>query len=1014
MGRLLRLLTFLRLIGTSGGKERMATKIFQKFFENFKGLDLSSSALTRPLNFASILKNYEIKRPFSLQSRKGIKPITQAYEPSGGSGSTDEEVFYPTAGICTYVYAENDPVNSITQTKQELVGVGYGLYKLAPGTLGITYTGAGVARFSFYPTQGNWIANLTVDGVAQAGFPASCGSGSYGDFTLEGLRQFINAIPNFTAVLTPWAVVNGAQVGVGTITTPITVDAGHTITVSTTVPTRIEIHRNGNPEPRICRDVVAQTATTITLNAPPGRTTFNVADNQVIGVGLYECTVLPIIPPDSADSLLSATQKVYSFEYWERVCFPYLTTLGSLGRVGAGFAEAPLPDTTNCSFVNKDNVLYVAAPIVSDNNDFIALNSIRFSLRPYSALLKYDGLEFYGCDLPIGRFILNLAAGAGLDIGRYQYLVTYQQIDAKGNIVESADNRSSYDSLGEQLAVDPTVYQVASVVTTAGNQQVDVTVTTVQSNAAVTNSSLYRNHLSAFAANAGTQVYAISAGTVFTVDPGHSLRVGNTAAWTNAVDGKIQRGKVTALTATTITIVTDRAGSIADNEAFSNNLTIRIYRTKVGGNVFYLHSERPNPSGPPGSVVNFIDSTADALLTEIYDDPGELVRENPPVLRHITSHQGVLVGWGDPGAPQTVYWSNPGENESWTAGRNELSLGNLSVDPVRACASDTETMLAAFTDTGYFNIAGDLSEGLFSISAVAGSDVGCVSPHSVRKIRDYLFYLSQKGYRAIRSGTLVNIEDRLVSVFQNNFYEQVKDQPIITANQAKLYLLRANSVIDTENQRYVCFVPAESSSTVFGGAEIFQPNNNSRVFVYDYAKDCWTEWTFSEGAARINSAGGITTYKNRHYFNSVMFQNATVDLNVGRLWALNNSDTNYDWMDGTYTIPRTFRPQWDAMDEPSVDAVYQDLKIYMLDNEDNTAGVVFTVKTYRNFNSAALDTDMTISFAVAQTEAAKRLKLNKARAIEFEFSNSTAYVNPVITGYEYVVAIPYKKDSAIL
>lgn len=116
---------------------------------------------------------------------------------------------------------------------------------MANGTIALTYGGAGTGTFETYILNNQWYADLKVNGASQAGFPLALGTGeSTSNTTLETLRTTINAVGGFACILTPWAQVNGNQTGagIGQPAGPITVFAGHTVTVSTTTPTRIELN----------------------------------------------------------------------------------------------------------------------------------------------------------------------------------------------------------------------------------------------------------------------------------------------------------------------------------------------------------------------------------------------------------------------------------------------------------------------------------------------------------------------------------------------------------------------------------------------------------------------------------------------------------------------------------------------------------------------------------------------------------------------------------------------------
>jgi len=972
----------------------MARKVIKKYFEDFKGLDLRSSNLTRPENFASVMENYEIRRDFAIESRKGVKLLGQVYSVPDGGGAPFEEVLCPRRGIHSYIYSYADPRGSTSggSVKEELLGFSDSLYKLVPGKMTVAYTSVGVAKFSFIPTAAGWIADLQINGVSESGFPLNCGVPGPSSVTLEAVRAAIAARPNFTATLTPWARVNGDQAAVGTMGVPITVFAGHTITVSTSAPTRVEL-RNVTTGFRICRDVIAQTATSVTLRQAHYGGTIAVNNNEIIGVGLYPAPILPIVSSGTFNDVLSAVPVNYNFEYWEKVHCPH--NLGDQ-RITTT-TDLSFASQKNTVFVNNSNCCYMLPFLGETVTVFLgiaippSLNDFAFSLRVASNLLKYDGFEVYGADLPPGRIISAAAtAGAGLSLGQYKYLVTYQQIDGRGNISESADFRGLY-----RQSLRKFVNQETVVTTTAGNQAVDITVPTMQATSLF--GGLYRNYNHGIAANGGFQVYGtgVVSLTVTSASGAHSLRVGNLASWTNEVTGSIQREFITAISSTSITVTASEIGSIKAGSFVSNGLTVRVYRTKVGGNVYYLAKEVAHASGV-GLIQSITDVTPDTSLVEQYIDPDPYYRDNPPVLSWLTSHQGLLVGTGDPLSPQSVYWSNPEDPSGWSVANNQLDVATFDDGPITCCASDKENMLAVFSPTGYYNVIGSFADLSLSIDNVAQGDVGCNSPHTLKKIRESLIYLSQKGFRVISGGSLTNFEDRLVSRFNNQVYTQVTGGTINAYDVNKYYFPRAIAVVDTEKQQYVCFIPKETTAASLKNVA------SGSITVYDFANDVWFDRSYSHAFA----AGGMAIYKN-----NFIFCDANL-LGSPACWQRNLTDTIYDFCDSTSAIVKTFRPQWDSMDEPSVDYVALDLAVYSF-TRTATNGFTLTVKTYRNYQTSVADTNLIMPFGVNDIELVRKLANNKARALQLEFSNAVLYENPVITGYEYIAALSYAKDRLV-
>lgn len=966
----------------------MAQKAFIKSFEDFRGLDLRSSALTRKENYASECINMELRREgegWALQSRKGSRALTQ---PPLGIGITTESVIYPFQGLFNYSYQDASGV-----TQEELLGIGNGLYKLQTGTVALTYGGAGTCTFETYISGNQWFADLKINGASQAGFPLALGTGtSSGDTTLEALRVAINAIATCSCVLTPWAQVNGNQTGagVGTRGTAITVFAGHTVTASTTQQTRIELNDKTGGTSRICRDVIATTATTITLSPPVGYADIDVLNNDIIGIGLYAAAQLGYVAPTT----LSVTATTLTISYWERVYFPryagsgdeqLMYTTSTTSGVNSRFG----PQATPYFGVNKSNVFYIGAKKqVNDHN---------YSLRNKSGLYVYDGREVYGADIPPGIILgATAGAGAGLGTGVYRYITRNKFIDNRGNIHYGPDNRFSYDNRPTGV---PNQYQDIAVTTTAGNNIVTLT---VLNPLATGSTAYYRNYLTSVKLNPPLNIGAAAGVPVtFATTNFNYLRVGDYVTFLNRTDGRIQTDRVTAVGPISISFTGSRAWGMTANDIMTNGWTIEVWRTKVGGNIFYLLNEYI-PDFATGANLVIADNSPDSALLQQYEDPTDSP-DPAPILDNITTHQGLLVGIGDPENPQTVYWSAPDTGAGMPIATNSVDINTISNDTLTALASDTESNLAVFSRRTHTSLTGDLATQTISIDTTVDGDIGCAAPHSLKKVRDVLMYLSLKGFRSIRNGQYLPVDDRLAPQFYNQFYEQALGTSIATANQNKFYLLRAFAIHDIENQRYICVIPKESGGAT-GANDAVYANTGTKVYVYDYQNDFWAEWNKSNSA--LVRSGQLAVYKQNVYFTS---RAAGSSPEYGSAFTFNNQSVSHDYHDTCFEIARSLSPQWEFYNEPSIDKKFLHGKLWSLGNTLGNFAV--RVKAYRNFNTSTVDTDATLSFTTSDRELTWKFKENKCRSMQLNFSDSTILTNPIITGYEYVVAIAYGKDD---
>lgn len=970
----------------------MAEKVFTKFFENFKGLDLRASDLTRKPEYASQLDNYILDRTQTLIGRKGFKAASQH-----ANRSTGPE--YPLWGLYNYIYLDQNT----GETKEELIGVGDTLYRLAEGTITIAYAGAGaVATFSFLPNTVGWIVDLQVDGVSQAGFPLNIthNASMVTPTTFSTLRTAINAVAGFTCTLTPWAQVNGLQAG-RNMANPITVVAGHTVTISGTRPTTLPfIDRNSTD--LVFIDFVAQGATTLTPREDIG-VTYTVNNGDEIGVAHATIFSLPII-----DTVSVKPTATFTFTYWERVyCSGYQESqnktlspfTGTSGSIMAGvFAYTPTfvaptdPSFTNISATNQNNTLYIACPN-SISADFWTGIGPNFNELPRreTGLLQYDSQQVSLGTIPQAKISAMAAvAGAGLSVGEYKYLVRYKFTNKQAQLFWGSDSL---------------ILEERRITTTGVNAQV-----TVQVFIAGALNSCFFLPINTSIVN-GNQVAVVTITVLVPAAPKQRFRVGDIATFIDRATGLIQNRSITGVTTTTITI-SGAVVSVNNGDTISNGLSFEVFRTTVFGNQYYLQGEYPIA---PNDTLTITDVTPDTSLVVKWDGPflGTNRRDIAPVVTKIASHQGALVGTGDRLNPNTAFWSVPGEPYAWPAGTNNTDVPSSIGGILTAIASDNENSLIVGKGNAYYAISGDLGTAQVSVTTSSEGDVGIPGQSSIVKARSSLVYLSNKGPRVSLGGDVDGFGDRLISAFLNNNYTQQKFIAVSSTDENKLVLQRAVSGHDIEGQKILLWMGGESGAPGIANYNL-RPNGTSFVFVYDYANDIFTKYVFSTEDANnpYNMAGGIASYKGDLYFISRFIAPGSTQLR-GALYKFNNTNTRYDYQDDSYKIVHTWRPSHDTGDDPSVNKEFLRLKVYSFLPSTLTFGTFnITLSTYKDFIDSISHFTTVYSFSASTTkEKLAKLRSDKMRVCLFQFVVSAIFESPRITGYEYVIALPYQKDD---
>lgn len=675
----------------------MASKTFFRNFGDFKGLDLYQSLLSAETTFATKFQNCEMHGRKSIRKRPGFKMAAQFTF----QGDSTPKVLGTYSGF----------LNNGTVLVNELVGSsGNSFHRLVNGSCVIT--GPANSTFSFLPsaTSSDWIADCLVNGVSVGGaFPLACNI----NHKLSALKAAIEGIGGggvWTCVLTPSAVVSGAQAG-RDHANPVVVADTHTLSVATYYPAapRIEVMTTAGIS--VWADIIEIAAGGVGLSNIRLKTSepFAVADGAQIGVGLYQTQILPI-----TEATACAAGLILSFKYWENVFAPTAYTTITKGNRAA-------------TFKNLSNVLFWRATYAGYSY--------------YGGIYKYDGREV--CHVGIGgnqTIPATLpAAGAGLGIGRYKYLQEFIRTDAAGNEIHS----NATDLVGEAYST-----------TTAGNQQIRVTV--VPPTTSTFFLAALGHHGAVITAAAGpTNTVTVAAAT-------NTLRLGDWVYFKDSATGVTLYRQVTALTDTSVTFSGDpfTVSNAAPNQ-FISNIISRYYRTTVGGSFYYKLDDWPIPYTL--AFQSIVDALPDANLGELWEGPflGQDRRDVPPPMALIEEHQGLLVGIGDQDEPNTLRWSNYDSPEYWSSSTNYQPIPTAEGGVFTALASDSIDTLILFKDTSFKVVQGDLFSGGFSLTNEPKGDVGCPSSRGWIKARGAIFFQSNGGPRMIVGGELQTPEDRL-------------------------------------------------------------------------------------------------------------------------------------------------------------------------------------------------------------------------------------------------------------
>jgi hypothetical protein len=633
------------------------------------------------------------------------------------------------------------------------------------------------------------------------------------------------------------------------------------------------------------------------------------------------------------------------------------------------------------SETNKDEMNF-------ENVTSVQLQNCIYFSNGYDPVLKYDGQNLYragiapASDGSDGTFTVTASgtAGANLYVWRQQFI----QNDAAGNIVEGNTVYSA-----EYLFNEPSVSNVT------------ITVTNIQAG-------------SGYNTN-GAVITASGTGTAIPVTAGHTMKAGDTAYLYDTVSGDYETRSVVSVGTTTVTVDSsiNYSNSATNNRnIISNNLRIKILRNKntgVSPVLFFELVEMPN--NPFAATSTWVDTVADANLFAQFLEP--VTDRSPPVKgKYISAFQNLMVTAGNLERANEVSFSDLSNPEYFPLVANQFTVTNLQGDYITAIHPSNENFII-FQSRAIHSVTGDIPNQSFRVDILT-QDIGCVAHASIQDIRGAICFLSSAGPRvmtgaSIPKGLGVARDTELNSRIDPLFSQ--RGQP----EEQKLRMKRAVSLNWRKREKYVLFVPAESS---FSGERY--TNANSVTLVYDYPLDAWVKWTGIDATAGITSADS----DNEVYFierrdSDPSGAGVTVSNYVYRF---QNSGTFLDYQDHDEAIDSFYKSPWEFMGEANILKNFTRIKVYSSETIDSA--FIIGIQTEKDFIADAPVSTCEIDFGVTGYGASAwdtgtwgdpsttglKHKLSNGRAVSLRviLTNDQEQTNIAITGYELEVALPYK------
>ena len=673
---------------------------------------------------------------------------------------------------------------------------------------------------------------------------------------------------------------------------------------------------------------------------------------------------------------------------------PFSATITGDGTVSAAFLNLTLLETVNTTAAItagawEEVSCPLAAPFAGsathkDDSDFENISSVvtkncLFLSNGYDEVYKYDGQTLYRAGMPTPEdfTIVNAAAGAS---GSWYYAAQYIQKDAVGNVIEG--NLTFVQTSGtayEPSSGDPATLTLKNILSTTG----------FNTNCAIVN--------------------GLQTGTTLNIDSGHTLQVGDTAYFYDAVSASYVERKITAKTATSITIA-GAAVTVADNAVISNNLRIALYRTQINGglaSVFFELAQVPNNSFSATQL--FLDESTDV---QIADNTRLLIpvtdRSPPQKGKYLSVFQNLLVTAGNLDEPNVVSFSDIESPEYFPIPDNQVTISNLIGDKITGIAPSNENFII-FQKYSVHAITGDVPNTNFRVDQLT-NDIGCVAHASIQNIKGLLFFLSPVGPRVI---TGAEIPKALGPDKQNPLVSRI--DPIFEqrgAPETEIWQVkRAVALNDRLGEKYWLFIPAETEQ----GTGARSTNTNSRVFVFDYSRGAWLVWD------TIAPTSGIVATEEDIYWQGREWD-ATAAVNRAYLHKQQILNDPEAYQDISEPISAYYKSPWEFLGEAGVLKTFKAIRVYGVETIDKEYDL--SISTESNWAEDTELSALSMTFGSgggygdseygvepyadpAPTAQFHPLANGRVYSLRVVFANAQEQTNFNLSAYELEVAAPY-------
>lgn len=974
----------------------MAQTEITKDFTNFLGLDLRSSDLNRPPGYATSFLNKQIRKSGAIETRLGYKAGLSSL---GGNG--------------LFVFKRTDKTTGAKT--DELLTVDNNLHRAIATTFTISYVGASTCVFRLFldTSASPYVFKAQIDeGSTENRLNYSLGNGfdEASPVTLANLKTQIDAISggNFSATIGGAGVtsipaaflplvrdasfLNGTNLALtayswqevnDTVTNPLAGsetnrNASDFENVSSVQLNEVLYLSNGYDDP------LKYDGQTIFRSGMPEGGKPTIAESSHSGAALnvsrFVCDTEANTPNGSGVVLFDKNGSVGVFvdknagnipipDYFagctRTIRFGTLTTGMTANQVATAFA----------ALVDADGQFTAPAPGAAT----VDVTDVEYGERQAAK----NGVPSTTWTVSTPTPGVGGISNGGV---RYYYSVTYLQKDNYGNEVEG---------IMSEDATDPNDTEKTGVVLSGSDKDVTSTLTNLQAG-------------SGFNTNCAIVNGGQAGVNTITVDSGHTIKVGDTAYFSDGVSGGMVEREVTAIAATTITVA-GSAVNVSDNAVISNNLRIRLWRNKEGGTAKFLVAEIANNS--LSATQSYVDSKKDSDLGLEYEEP-RFSHGLPPKGKYLATWNGVLVVSGNRESPNELFYSTIEGPEYFPEETNSYIVESSYGDETRGIAPVNE-VFCAFNEKSVHVFSGDITENLIRRTQILVNEVGAQSHASIQSAGLETYFVDDSGVFNCLNGQLPPPDNEVgypIKPFftQNQFFDE-----------GSLALRRSVGFNDRTNERYFLFAPVE---TLTSGGERYA-NSESKVLVHDYARNSWFEWR------NINAASGFVTFNGEIWFQERRYSSFTSSVEhiayrvQSKFWDDTIRDFKVQEDDWAYADQREmiqdeYGSDWFADGNPSVWKKASRLKAWVLEAVQPNEFTV-TIQTENDYQKGLTDSEYDIVLGspaegwgfgqwgqfpwgdpAGSEPQNQRLKPAKYRSQRILFRSKNIHENVVISGFQ--------------